>query len=63
MTGAFTEGSMSRCAHCQMPKCWGRTVSGLADVTARILKREHGAGFYEGGMAMAKRARIGGTDE
>ena len=34
-----TEENISRCAHCQMPKCYGRTVFGLNDILAPHLKR------------------------
>ena len=54
-----TEENISRCAHCQMPKCYGRTVFGLADVLAPALKRER---ILQDPWFAAKRARIGGTD-
>ena len=57
-----TEGSMSRCAHCQVPKCWGRTIFGLNDILAPRLKRALGNEAREISGAN-KRARIYDIDE
>ena len=50
----------SRCAHCKMPKCFGRTGSGLAAVLAPSLRRELGKRTYEFQKELRgnKRARI-----
>ena len=57
-----TEENISRCAHCQMPKCYGRTIFGLNDILAPRLKRALGNEAREISGAN-KRARIYDIDE
>ena len=57
-----TEENISRCAHCQMPKCYGRTIFGLNDILAPHLKRALGNQAREMSGAN-KRARIYDIDE
>ena len=57
-----TEENISHCAHCQVPKCWGRTVFGLNDILAPGVKRALGTQVRELSGAN-KRARIYDIDE